>query len=737
MLAYHKHSFGISTLSTAIICWCTVLSLSAVAQQPQPPSSRYQPVRNVPPSVHIPTANTQRLPQVGLTKDQTTAGTGSKLNFSDAIQTEKIDTKTGANRYTAQQVSYEMPQDNQENPSVPKLFQGTGNSLIEQETTLSRMNQSQPRQNTQQPDDRNQKNASLGFPSTTLVETTKPTNLRSSAATSFSPPAQTVSFGRSSGEDTSRTTTGSNGTDRKSTPKIISLSSPNPSSNKTTLPLQNTTPRNFDGGPMASAEQSSPTMELSAPAILVKTYGPDTIGINKSSMFRVTVTNGGGTAAKNLLIGIKLPQWVDIQNLQTTTGLFKITEGVEQARIVWTIDEIMANSTQTITIPATPRKAELFEMGVEWTFIPQNAKTSIAVTQPKLEMTVSGPDDILYGDKAVYQVEVRNPGTGTAEQVRVKLPEALGGESQSIGNIPPGDSQRFQIELFARTAGKLSLIATASASGELTTSVERKVRVRRANLEVKLTGPPKKYSGTDAKYAVTVTNNGDAIAHNVIAALAMPSGVEYLGGLDSIKKTGTGLNWNVGALNPGDSETYNLNFVLNTSGELHLEAGARGEGDLGNSCQFVTAVQTVADLTLSVVDPRGPLPTDENVTYEIRVKNRGSKMATNVNVVMHFANGIEPTAAAGMKNEVTPGEVAFQPIPVIEPGQELVLSVVAQAQQSGTHVFRAQLTCDDSDSREIAQGTTRFYAEGIENQAKDSKAPQTANGFSPTAGQKK
>ena len=65
------------------------------------------------------------------------------------------------------------------------------------------------------------------------------------------------------------------------------------------------------------------------------------------------------------------------------------------------------------------------------------------------------------------------------------------------------------------------------------------------------------------------------------------------------------------------------------------------------------------------------------------------------------------------------------------------LSVVAQAQQSGTHVFRAQLTCDDSDSREIAQGTTRFYEEGIENQAKDSKAPQTANGFSPTAGQKK
>ena len=133
------------------------------------------------------------------------------------------------------------------------------------------------------------------------------------------------------------------------------------------------------------------------------------------------------------------------------------------------LTRIPGNSTQTITIPATPRKAELFDLGVEWTLIPRTAKASVEVTQPKLEMTISGPDDILYGDKAVYQVEIRNPGTGTAEQVLVKLPEALGGESQPIGDIPPGDSQRFQIELFALTAGELDLLATASAAGDLST----------------------------------------------------------------------------------------------------------------------------------------------------------------------------------------------------------------------------------------------------------------------------
>ena len=351
----------------------------------------------------------------------------------------------------------------------------------------------------------------------------------------------------------------------------------------------------------------------------------------------------------------------------------------------------------------------------------------MAVTQPKLEMTISGPDDILYGDKAVYQVEIRNPGTGTAEEVVVKLPEALGGESQPIGNITPGKSQRFQIELFARTAGELNLLATATANGELTSSVQRKVRVRRANLEVTLNGPAKKYAGTDATYNVTVTNRGDAIAEDVMAAIALPNGVEYLGGLDNAEQTGNGLTWNVGSMKPGDSEEYNIRFVLNTSGDVQLEVGTRGAGDLAAANQCVTTVQTVADLTLNVVDPRGPLPTGETVAYEIRIKNRGSKAATNIDVVMHFADGIEPTAAEGMKNQISPGEVAFNAIPAIQPGQEIVLTVMAQAEQSGTHVFRAQLTCDDSDSSEIAQGTTRFYGDTVRAQAKSLQDNRTAN----------
>ncbi|MCH2181338.1 MAG: hypothetical protein MK108_04965 [Mariniblastus sp.] len=696
MFASNRQWFRFTPLLTAVLfgLWMMV-PLSA--QQPEQPSQRYQPLRTIPPTAPVLNAQQKPLPtvkpSVPTASELATGRPG--LNRQDGENAESATTRSG---YAERQVNYQEPA-NPEGTTLPKLLDTPESSLIARPDTLSRVNQSQS-------------------------TSTQPKLPLASDSGSFEAPAAANNQFAAQPNDPPK----------KTTPRIISLSSPKggPQASPTTLP--NSTASNFPlarkTGTAANLGRPNPQramMEISAPAIRVQSFGPQTIGINQASSFQVQVSNVGNQPASNLRVGIHLPLWVDIDNLKSSSGLFKITDGGDQPRIVWTLEQVPGNATETITIPATPRKAELFDMGVEWTFLPTAVKSSVTVTQPKLEMTISGPDDILYGDKAVYQVEIRNPGTGTAEQVMIKLPEALGGESQTIGDIAPGNSQRFQIELFARTAGVLDLLATASATGDLTTSVQRKVHVRRASLEVKLTGPARKYAGTDAKYQVTVTNRGDALAEGVMAAVALPSGVEYRGGLDRVEQTRTDLTWQVGTMKPGDTETYDLNFVLNTSGELQLEVGARGAGDLAASSQCVTSVQTVADLTLTVVDPRGPLPTGEDVTYEIRVKNRGSKAATNIDLVMHFANGIEPVSAKGMKNQISPGEVAFEPIPAIQPGQELVLTVVAQAEQGGTHVFRAQLSCDDSESSEIAQGTTRFYGETVQVQRNRKGTERTAN----------
>ena len=125
--------------------------------------------------------------------------------------------------------------------------------------------------------------------------------------------------------------------------------------------------------------------------------------------------------------------------------------------------------------------------------------------------------------------------------------------------------------------------------------------------------------------------------------------------------------------------------------------------------------------------PKGPLPTGENIEYKIVVRNRGTRSANGVDLVMQFSEGIEPVKADGFKHKIVTGQVIFAPISRIEPGQEIVLNVSAQALKSGTHIFRAQLTCEESDSREIGEGTTRFFGDDVAADVKQLSLPAKAN----------
>ena len=463
-------------------------------------------------------------------------------------------------------------------------------------------------------------------------------------------------------------------------------------------------------------------IRLGAPAIEVETFGPRSIGINKPANYEVVVKNNSSSPAERILVGINIPEWVEVQNVNLTTGNKEITDGKNKARLVWTIDRIEAGRMQTATILAVPRKAEGFDVGVEWTLVPRSGKANVVVTEPRLQMSISGPADVEFGEVARYLVTVRNPGTGTAENVTVKLPEALGGERSVLGDIKAGAEEVFQVELMARTAGELSLMAAATADGEIEANSERKITVRRAKLDVTIEGPAMKYSGDVGHYTVTMSNSGDAAANNLMAAVALPVGAKYISGIDSVTPIEDGVRWQVGPLEPGQKREFKVQCQLNGSGDMQVECGVK-QGDLAASAACVTLVETVADLVLEVEDPRGPLPTNKNVPYIIKIRNRGSRSAESVELVVQFSEGIEPNSAEGHQHRIVPGQVLFSPIAEIEPGQEVSYEVTAAAHQQGTHIFRAQLTCNDSDSREIAEGTTRFFSHDGES----TRASSTAN----------
>jgi hypothetical protein len=120
-------------------------------------------------------------------------------------------------------------------------------------------------------------------------------------------------------------------------------------------------------------------------------------------------------------------------------------------------------------------------------------------------------------------------------------------------------------------------------------------------------------------------------------------------------------------------------------------------------------VEAVADLTLEVVDPTGPVPVGVDMVYEVHVRNRGSKSADAIDVTAYFSNGIEPVSVEGGAHELKPGMVVIKTIPVLEMGREVVYKIKARAETPGTHRFRAELNCTSLDTKLTEEETTHFY----------------------------
>jgi hypothetical protein len=217
------------------------------------------------------------------------------------------------------------------------------------------------------------------------------------------------------------------------------------------------------------------------------------------------------------------------------------------------------------------------------------------------------------------------------------------------------------------------------------------------------------YAGTTASYQIRVANRGDAVAEGVIMQVELPTGATNGIGVDKKPISQAQPRWRIGDMAPGAESVYSMQCDLTVSGENQLVVNLQGTDKSAASDTALTKVEALADLKLMVSDPAGPLPVGQDVVYEIKLVNRGSKEATNIELIAQFSEGIEPTATAGHRAEIVPGQVVFAPIASIPAGSETILKVTARATQGGNLRFRAELNCGDPETKLVAEESTHFY----------------------------
>jgi len=459
------------------------------------------------------------------------------------------------------------------------------------------------------------------------------------------------------------------------------------------------------------AGQTAVASEL--PGIRVVTHGPSSVIIRQTQQFEIRVENRGSIDAAGLMVRVSVPDWAEVLGQTASRGNIENQPIDHGDRLVWNVDTLPAGSNERMFVRLKAERSGKHGLDVDWTLVPQKSITTIQVREPKLDLLIEGPDEVVYGESQTYKVRVLNPGDGLAPNVVFTLsPDSPTPQSQRIGDIPSGKEAQFEVELTAQDLGDLKIHGLASGDLGLKAEADKTIRVAAAELEAILTGPALQYQNTDAVYHLQVNNNGSAHCKNVTAELSLPVGVEYLGGIDVAKQRGTTLAWQIDTLPPGAMREYEFQCAMNSPGEKEFKFAAKGTAAGNTAVALATDVESIADLVMTIQDPTAPAPVDSEVVYEIVIRNRGSREAKDVRAVAQFSHGIEPRRIEGQSGEVLTGQVLFDPITRIRPGEEVRLRVIAEADRPGHHRFRTETRSGETVL--VAEEATHYMSRKVE-----------------------
>ena len=454
------------------------------------------------------------------------------------------------------------------------------------------------------------------------------------------------------------------------------------------------------------------------PLLSVETAGPRRIAVGKQSTYEVAIQNAGQVAAEQVVVTVDLPAWADTLGMEPSTGTTESVNasGDDPRPLRWMIPRLEASGREKLVLKIVPRESRPLDLSVKWDYTPVASQAVIEVQEAKLSMELHGPREVSYGKPEIYRLEITNTGNGDAEQVLLSLfpmgPSESPPATHQFGTLAAGDKKAVEVELTARHTGTLTIKVDAQAAGGTEAHLAEKILVRKAGLAVAVEAPAVQYVGSDATYRIRVSNPGNAPTKGIRVTADLPPEVKYVSSVPSgqLDPSRGKLTWAAEDLSPGGETVYLVNCNLHTPGSVRLNVAASADDDLLARGEGETQVDAIADLALNVSDPSGPVAVGKDAIYEIQVQNRGTKSAENVEVVVYFSHGIEPTSADGGENRIGPGQVVFDPISSLAAGQSLVLKIHARADAPGNHVFRAEVHCKSLGTRLVSEETTHFYS---------------------------
>jgi uncharacterized repeat protein (TIGR01451 family) len=251
--------------------------------------------------------------------------------------------------------------------------------------------------------------------------------------------------------------------------------------------------------------------------------------------------------------------------------------------------------------------------------------------------------------------------------------------------------------------------ASVTADGKISANSDPfTLDVRRAELKTTVAGPKLAYLDQDFTWTITVANAGDGPFANLTVRATLPPEVKLKEAGDG--RPGAGwVEWRLASLKAGEQKVLSLTVdaaKLNDKATLSVLATADATGGMdgatvGDPVQSraestVPIIGTPA-LSLQVVPPAGPIDVGKTATFQIRVSNKGTVSARNIDIAAFAPAELKAARASGKaEGQIDQsGTIRFPTLEELRPGETAAYVVELNAVQAGDARFRTEVKAAD------------------------------------------
>lgn len=450
--------------------------------------------------------------------------------------------------------------------------------------------------------------------------------------------------------------------------------------------------------------------------ILIEKLVPKSVRPQNKFNFNIIVTNNAAYKIDNVTVIEQIPQGFKfIKSTPAPTA--------RETEMKWDLGTMLPNTKRKITVTGIPTKIGTIRYSGETVLnfkvaTDSDFASTINVIEPKLVFKLEAPAKAIINSKIPISMVFKN--VGQAQVVGAKmvhtLPKGLltyEGKSKielNIGDLAPGETKPFSLDLKGVKTGPYNTTMTAVAEEGITASASLKLAITKPILVISGNVPKKRFVGKRTPYDITVKNTGDAVARNLVIKLSLPDGVSLQKATEGGQAGAQNVTWNISSLAPNESKSVSAMTIVKKIMVARAVATAKANAADQVETALTTNVAGIAGLLTTLIDVNDPVPLGQEVTYVITANNTGSLPATNIKVKCVLEDSMEFIKTTGATKGQLNGKVlTFEPLPGLNPQANAKWRVIIKAVKEGDVRFSVFVESDQLLRPVELLESTHFY----------------------------